>query len=142
MKLDFLMLADNATFNEDSGKLDIVGGGPTHIKVDNLPYTLERIFVAMRFFINEEESLKQHAIGVKVVAPDGGTLADISGVLERGKNLGDRPTHEGEDAMFIVIARLGGFVLALPGRYAFEVSVDDSPVDVRHVLVVADQGQR
>jgi hypothetical protein len=139
VKLDFLLLADQAGV-DNAGKINIKGGGVTHVRAPTLPFDLPALTLVIRFFLEEgDETPPQRELEVRVRLPDGEPIGVVAGKLrfrERGDDLSGFP---GEPLTLVVISKVEGLVLPVEGIYIFEVFLDGERLDERQVAVVLNE---
>lgn len=137
MKLDFFMLADKAEAplaEDGSRKLNIVGGGVTHVRADKFPYTLPSIAIVVRFFLEKEDGGSKHTFEVNLVAPDGQRLLTVGHQMEIAEIA---PAHQGEEPSLFVVGELGNVLFQREGRYVMELTLDGVSVDSKGLSAIA-----
>jgi hypothetical protein len=139
MRLDFFMLADQARV-DDQGKLSIEGGGLTHLRAPELPFVLDSLAIVVRFFYEEDEEEKgvPHTLQVVVADPEGTAFRGLIALLEPSV-MKKVPTHEGEDSTLLVFGKLPELEVEREGRYTISLSLDETPIAERSVVVILEQ---
>jgi hypothetical protein len=139
MKLDFFMLADEARV-DDQGKLSIQGGGVTHLRAPELPFVLDSLAIVVRFFYegDEEEKGVPYTLQVLIADPDGIPFRGLIAHLEPSA-MKRVPTHEGEDSTLLVFGKLPELEVEREGRYTISLSLDETPIAERSVVVILEQ---
>lgn len=138
MRLDFFLLADEATVEEAEGggrKLNILGGGVTHVRAPAFPYELPAIAIVIRFFLDDEDAESTHTVEVRVIKPDGQKLIAIGHRVEISESLGEE--HPEEEPSLFVVGTINKLPLTSEGRYRFELAVDDEVIDAKVFTAVA-----
>lgn len=135
MRLDFVMLADSAVLDAKTGKLDIIGGGVTHITAPKLPFPAPAVSIVVRFIPEAGDQGDGRVLSIRLRDPDGKQMFTIAGAIDAGHEHWPR-AHEGEEPTLIVVGRLEGIVFEAYGRHTFELLLDDDPIAERHLAVV------
>ena len=118
MEVDLALLADAATI-DSSGKLNILGvfdrlSGP------GFPLQHGRVTLILRFAAGMQESGTHHA-EIRLRAPSGDELLRLNGEMQ----LDPGPPSAGGMIRVPHVVNLDGLVFPEPGRYSFEIRVDD-----------------
>jgi Family of unknown function (DUF6941) len=138
VRLDFVLLADRARQSE-GGKIDIEGGGVTHVEAPELPFRLPSLAIVFRFFLEPGDETREQTLAVHRRDPDGEAIVVLKGELKlEGEGLLGG-VHVGEDAILFVVAELEGLSFASEGRHVFEFRLDDVVLAELGVAVVLTQ---
>ena len=114
------MLCDAATVRE--GLLHILGGGITRLHRGEYPAPMQVALVA-QVVLTPVEVEHPHDVTAIVQTEDGDVVVQATGHLEAGP---PNPLLEpGESVILPLIIGLHGVVLARPGGYSIEMSVDN-----------------
>ncbi|MEY2468967.1 MAG: hypothetical protein QOF21_1665 [Actinomycetota bacterium] len=114
------LLCDAATVRE--GLLHILGGGITRLHRAEYPAPMQVTLVA-QVVLSPVEVEFAHDVTAIVQTEDGEVIVQATGHLEAGP---PNPLLEpGESVVLPLVIGLHGVVLAGPGGYSIEISVDD-----------------
>jgi hypothetical protein len=138
MRLDFFILADEAAAGENQ-KINIRGGGLTHVEVPGFSAKLSALAMASRVVLEPSDVGDIHQVAIRVLLPDGRPQLEINGQLRVGPS--ELKTHRGEDPSIFLVGTLKDHPLPLKGRYSFEFVLDGDVVDTKTIaVVVAESG--
>ena len=140
MILDFALLADRASGQPD-GKVDIVGGGVSHITSAELPSAVASLTLVVRLLLEDS---------------DRGTVPVIQFRVRRGESvLSTSPSQQipaevtnhvnmraGEHAAILVVAGIGQLSFSEYGQYAIELLLDGTVIVSKALAVIRAGGAR
>lgn len=137
MRLDFVMLADSAVLDTRTGKLDIIGGGVTHITAPYLPFPTPAVCIVIRFFLEEGDTPRDRTLSIRLYDPGESERFTIDASIKADAVSGR--AHPGEEPTLVVVGRLEGIVFEAHGRYRFELLVDGDRIAQSYLALVPDQ---
>jgi len=131
MKLDFAVIADYALIDQQ-GKLSVLGIFQ-NVWVTGFPTVHPRSHLVLRV-TGKRTEIGTHRIGIRFIDEDGAEHLGGEGTVEFGEPpAGVTDMEAGAVLVFDV-------PLPHPGRYWFEITLDDAPA--ARVLLVAAEAQR
>lgn len=128
MNLDLFLLADAAIVDE-AGKLEIHGGGLTHVIADQLPFVLPQLCVVVRFIVDRPgDEFRPRVLRIEVVSADGEVVSEITGEVGRGPGLRWHDLADPrEDHSVVVIASFRNLSFGQEGRHVVRATLEDEP---------------
>jgi len=136
VRLDFFMLADSAEVVDaprGARKLNITGGGVTHVGAAEFPYRVPSLAIVIRFFLGADDADTTHALVVRMTGPDGEELLALGHEL---KFEGDPASHEGEEPSLFIVGQLANAPFPTSGTYHFDLVLDEDLVDRKAITAV------
>lgn len=140
MRLDSLILADNAEFDEDR-KLSITGAGITHVRVSQLPFKVPHLAAVARFAYEAGDAAVPEGFEMYVrwVGPDGSTLV-ASTPLKIPPEQITEPVHEGESRGVLVLVQMIDVEFEEHGPHKLELIFNNNTVAEKTLAVYQDEG--
>ena len=132
--VDFALLADHALGRKD-GKLDITGGGVSHITAESVPSSVASLSLVVRLLLEGSDRGRDRSAQFRVSR--GGTVLSespiypISGEATRHFNFA-----EGHRAAFVIIGELGHLSFTAYGPYTVEFLLDGDVVASKELAVI------
>lgn len=123
--LDFLIVADGA--QSVGGKLYVLGGGWSNLWLSDFPGRAPPFSVALALRVPWNRTNQKFAFALELKDADGQRVGDepaVSGEFEQGRPPGLTPGSDQRVVLAFPIAT----VFPTPGRYRFEVVVDEKVI--------------
>ena len=123
--VDFLIVADGA--QAVGGKLYVLGGGWSHLWFQEFPGRPPPFAIALGLRVPWHRTNQKYAFALELTDADGQRVGDqpvVVGEFEQGRPAGLTPGSDQRVVLAFPIAT----VFPNPGRYRFEVVVDDAVV--------------
>ena len=138
MRFDFFLLADDAVAEvverQGGRKLNISGGGVTHVRATAFPFPLPSLATVVRFFLDREDVASEHNIEIRLVGPDGSLLLTVGHHVRIGEDLAS--AHPDEDPSLFVVGNIKPLLLPAEGRYTFQLTLDGDVVDTKGLAAI------
>lgn len=121
MQIDFAFLADSATHRAD-GRIDAAAIGPFVVPATTFPASVEHFAVVTRVGFEPEDEGTPAALRVRVVAPNGVTVAEQSSLVEAPPIIEHMAPHRTRTR----VLNFYRVALPAPGVYHCRITLNDT----------------
>lgn len=118
-KLDFAFLADAAEA-EPGRKFYVIGGGVESINAPSFPVVHPHLSLVLRLLLHPTEAERDHALEVRMMDSDGGSLASIGGTFTASGGI-----QSGREIAVNLVFNLVSTRFERAGDYSIEILINN-----------------
>jgi len=135
MKVLMLIVADHASVETSTGKLNILGAF-RQIQAGTFPAQHHTMSLVIKLGGGIGDKPNPHSLSISLVGEDGAELLSISGAFDMPRGM------PGIQPEFNAVMEFRDIVFAHPGTYSFVVKVDNDEEITDQTVIQVDQIQR